>query len=121
MPKAALIVDDSTTMLDMVAYTLSKAGFEVTKAGNGQEGLTRLTGKRFDLIITDLNMPIMDGITFIKKVRSQTEFKFTPVLLLTTEGSEERKKQGRAAGATGWLTKPFNPNKLLEIIKKVVP
>ena len=121
MSRAALVVDDSATMQEMVSFTLTRAGFAVTKAGNGQEALGQLTGGRFDLIITDLNMPVMDGITFIKKLRTLPSFKFTPVLMLTTEGGDERKQQGRAAGATGWLTKPFDPEKLLTIVKKVVP
>ena len=121
MSRAALVVDDSTTMQEMVSFTLGKAGFAVTRAGNGQEALGRLQGAKFDLIITDLNMPVMDGITFIKNLRTLAPFKFTPVLMLTTEGGEERKQQGRAAGATGWLTKPFDPDKLLTIVKKVVP
>jgi two-component system chemotaxis response regulator CheY len=121
MARAALVVDDSTTMQEMVAYTLTKAGFQVTRANNGKEALGQLNGARFDLIITDLNMPVMDGITFIKNVRGLSTFKFTPVLMLTTEGSDERKQQGRAAGATGWLTKPFDPEKLIAIVKKVLP
>ena len=121
MSRAALVVDDSATMQEMVSFTLTRAGFAVTRAGNGQEALSRLKGTRFDLIITDLNMPVMDGITFIKSLRTLPPFKFTPVLMLTTEGGDERKQQGRAAGATGWLTKPFDPEKLLTIVKKVVP
>jgi two-component system chemotaxis response regulator CheY len=121
MSRAALVVDDSTTMQEMVGFTLTRAGFAVTRVGNGQEALSRLeTTAKFDLIITDLNMPVMDGITFIKKLRALPTCKFTPVLMLTTEGSDERKQQGRAAGATGWLTKPFDPEKLLTIVKKVV-
>jgi len=121
MSRAALVVDDSATMQEMVSFTLSKAGFAVTRAGNGQEGLGRLAAAKFDLIITDLNMPVMDGITFIKSLRALPSCRFTPVLMLTTEGSDERKQQGRAVGATGWLTKPFDPEKLLTIVKKVVP
>lgn len=122
MSRAALVVDDSTTMQEMVSFTLTRAGFAVTRAGNGQEALSRLQGAaKFDLIITDLNMPVMDGITFIKNLRTLATFKFTPVLMLTTEGGDDRKQQGRAAGATGWLTKPFDPEKLLTIVKKVVP
>jgi two-component system chemotaxis response regulator CheY len=121
MSRAALVVDDSATMQEMVSFTLSKAGFAVTRAGNGQEALGRLAAAKFDLIITDLNMPVMDGITFIKSLRALPACRFTPVLMLTTEGSDERKQQGRAVGATGWLTKPFDPQKLLTIVKKVVP
>jgi two-component system chemotaxis response regulator CheY len=121
MSRAALVVDDSPTMQEMVSFTLSKAGFAVTRAGNGEEALTRLKTGKFDLIVTDLNMPVMDGIDFIKNLRTLPTFKFTPVLMLTTEGGDARKSQGRAAGATGWLTKPFDPEKLLTIVKKVVP
>lgn len=115
----ALVVDDSATMQDMVAMALGRAGFEVKKASNGKEGLASLTTP-FDLIITDLNMPEMDGITFIKNLRGLSAHKFTPVLVLTTEGGADRKDQGRVAGATGWLTKPFDPDKLLAVVKKVV-
>ncbi len=121
MARAALVVDDSTTMQEMVSFTLTKAGFAVTRASNGQEALTSANAGKFDLVITDLNMPVMDGITFIKNLRTLAPFKFTPVLMLTTEGGDDRKQQGRAAGATGWLTKPFDPDKLLTIVKKVVP
>ena len=121
MARTALIVDDSATMQEMLAHTLTKGGFAVTKSGNGKDALGRMKGARFDLIITDLNMPVMDGITFIQNVRQDPSFKFTPVLMLTTEGSEARKQQGRAAGATGWLTKPFDPEKLMAVVKKVLP
>ena len=115
----ALVVDDSVTMQEMVAMALTRAGFEVKRASNGKEGLASLNGV-FDLIITDLNMPEMDGITFIKNVRTMAAHRFTPVLVLTTEGGADRKDQGRVAGATGWLTKPFDPEKLLAVVKKVV-
>ena len=99
--------------------SLTKAGFQVKKASNGKEGMASL-GTQFDLIITDLNMPEMDGITFIKGLRATAAHKFTPVLVLTTEGGADRKDQGRVAGATGWLTKPFDPEKLLAVVKKIV-
>lgn len=121
MSRAALVVDDSATMQEMVSVTLSKAGFAVTRASNGQEALGELKRGQFDLVVTDLNMPVMDGIELIKSLRTLPNFKFTPVLMLTTEASGERKNEGRAAGATGWLTKPFDPDKLLSIVKKVVP
>jgi two-component system chemotaxis response regulator CheY len=120
MSKAALVVDDSTTMQEMVSFTLSKAGFDVTRASNGKEGITSVQGRTFDLVVTDLNMPEMDGVEFIKKLRTIPAYRFTPILMLTTEGSEERKNQGRAAGASGWLTKPFDPEKLVAVVKKVV-
>jgi two-component system chemotaxis response regulator CheY len=121
MSRAALVVDDSTTMQEMVSFTLTRAGFAVTRAGNGQEALSRLKGTRFDLIITDLNMPVMDGISFIREMRAKPAYKFTPVLMLTTESGDAVKKQGKAVGATGWLVKPFNPDQMLQVVAKVVP
>jgi len=119
--KNALIVDDSATMREMVSYTLKQAGFEPLTGKNGQEGLDQLAGAQVDLIITDLNMPVMDGLTFIKAVRAKDEYKSTPILMLTTESRADMKAQGKAAGATGWLVKPFNPEMLLQVIAKVVP
>jgi two-component system chemotaxis response regulator CheY len=119
--KSALVVDDSATMREMVSYTLKQAGFEPLVGKNGQEGLEQLSGAPVDLIITDLNMPVMDGLAFIKAVRTRDEYKFTPILMLTTESQVEMKAQGKAAGATGWLVKPFNPEMLLQVIAKVVP
>lgn len=115
----ALVVDDSPTMRQMIGLALNRAGFEVTTAANGKEGLVS-AAKPFELIITDINMPEMDGIAFIQGVRQLTLHKFTPVLVLTTEASGQRKDQGRVAGATGWLTKPFDPEKLLAVVRKVV-
>jgi two-component system, chemotaxis family, chemotaxis protein CheY len=121
MSKTALIVDDSVSMRQMVAYTLTKAGFTVIEGSNGQEGLDKLTGQKVELIITDLNMPVMDGIEFIRQVRTKPQYKFTPLLMLTTEGSMEKKQAGKQAGATGWLVKPFNPEQVLQVIAKVLP
>ncbi len=121
MSKTALIVDDSATMREMVSYTLKQAGFEPLTGSNGQEALDKLTGQALDLIITDLNMPVMDGLSFIKAVRARDEYKFVPILLLPTESQADIKAQGKAAGATGWLVKPFNPEMLLQVIGKVVP
>jgi two-component system chemotaxis response regulator CheY len=108
-------------MREMVSYTLRQAGFEPLTGGNGQEALDRLTGQQLDLIITDLNMPVMDGLTFIRAVRARDEYRFVPILMLTTESQADVKAQGKAAGATGWLVKPFNPEMLLQVIAKVVP
>jgi two-component system, chemotaxis family, chemotaxis protein CheY len=119
--KSALVVDDSATVREMVSYTLKQAGFEPLVGNNGQDGLEQLSGAPLDLIITDLNMPVMDGLTFIKAVRARDEYKFTPILMLTTESQADMKAQGKAAGATGWLVKPFNPEMLLQVIAKVVP
>lgn len=121
MSRTALVVDDSATMREMVSYTLKQAGFEPLTGGNGQEGLERLTGQPVDLIITDLNMPVMDGLAFISAVRARDAYKFTPILMLTTEAQADMKAKGKAAGATGWLVKPFNPEMLLQVIAKVVP
>ena len=121
MSRAALVVDDSTTMQEMVSFTLGKAGFAVTRAGNGQEALGRLQGGKFDLIITDLNMPIMDGITLITKLRALPEYRFTPIMMLTTESQDEKKVAGKRAGATGWIVKPFDPARLINVVKMVCP
>ncbi len=121
MPRTALIVDDSVAMRQMVTFSLARSGFEVIEAANGAEGLSRLEKKRVDLIITDLNMPVMDGIEFIRRLRARSASKYTPVLMLTTESAPAKKQEGRAAGATGWIVKPFSPEKLALVIAKVLP
>lgn len=122
MGKTILIVDDSATMRQMVSFTLTGAGFDVVEAGDGQEAVGKLNaGAKPNLVITDLNMPKMDGISFIKAVRGMPSFKFTPVLMLTTESDETKKKEGQAAGATGWIVKPFKPEQMLQVIAKVMP
>ncbi len=115
-----LTVDDSTSMRQMVMYTLTQAGYDVAEAADGVEGFEKAQSNRFNLIITDVNMPRMDGITLVKELRGLTNYKFTPILLLTTEAGADKKKQGKEAGATGWLVKPFNPDQLLNTIKKVI-
>lgn len=115
-----LVVDDSTSLRNMVTFTLKQEGYQVVEAGNGQEALTKAKGGRFDLVLTDVNMPVMDGITLCTELRKLPAFKFTPVLMLTTESSADMKQQGKSAGATGWLVKPFNPEKLISTIKRVV-
>ncbi|NOZ42169.1 MAG: response regulator [Alphaproteobacteria bacterium] len=119
MSKTALTIDDSKTMRDMVAFTLKNAGFDVTEADNGQAGLDRINGSSFDIIITDVNMPVMDGITFTREARKRAEARTTPILILTTESGASLKNDGRSAGATGWIVKPFNPEKLLQVVEKV--
>jgi len=119
MSKNALTVDDSKTMRDMVSFTLRNAGFTVTEAENGQEALDRANSGAFDVIITDVNMPIMDGLTFTREVRKLSQFKSTPILILTTESDATKKNEGRQAGATGWIVKPFKPEKLLQVVDKV--
>jgi len=120
MAKLALVVDDSRLIRTMVASTLKESGFEVLQGGNGVEGLARLTGQHVDLIITDINMPVMDGLDFCQQVRALPAYKFTPLLILTTESDETKKQQGKGVGATGWLIKPFNPQQLVKVIGQVV-
>ena len=122
MGKTILIVDDSSTMRQMVAYTLKGAGYEIVEAGNGTEAIGKLNGgAKPALVVTDLNMPEMDGITLITEIRKMAAFKFTPILMLTTESADDKKKAGQAAGATGWIVKPFNPDQMLKVIQKVLP
>jgi two-component system chemotaxis response regulator CheY len=116
-----MIVDDSVSMRQMVGYTLRQGGFEVIEAEHGQDALNKLAGTTVDLILTDLNMPVMDGITLIQNVRKQPAMKNKPILMLTTEGLAGKKEQGKAAGATGWIVKPFDPEKLLQTLAKVLP
>jgi len=119
--RKVLIVDDAVTMRQMVSFTLRKGGYDVLEAENGQDALNKLSGVNVDLIITDLNMPVMDGITLIQNVRKIPAMKTKPILMLTTEGLAAKKDQGKAAGATGWIVKPFNPEKLLQTLAKVLP
>lgn len=121
MPRTVLIVDDSITIRQMVAFTVKQAGMEPVEAEDGQAALNQLAGRRVDLVITDLNMPQMDGITLIRELRQRPESKHTPILMLTTESQEAKKQEGRAAGATGWIVKPFHPEKLLQVIARVLP
>ncbi len=115
-----LAVDDSASMRQMVAFTLKGAGFDVVEASDGVEALDKAQGNKFDLVISDVNMPNMDGLTLVGELRKLADFKFIPILLLTTESSMEKKKEGKAAGATGWIVKPFNPDQLLKTVNKVL-
>ncbi len=115
-----LTVDDSRTILAMLHHTLTNAGFEVVQAENGQIGLDMLGKEDVDVVITDINMPVMDGIEFIKNVRATGKHQSLPILILTTETSQDKRDQGRAAGGTGWIVKPFDPEKLISVINKVV-
>lgn len=120
MAKTILAVDDSKTMREMVAFTLRNAGFEVRQAQDGQDALRVLEQDgKIDLIITDLNMPNMDGLALITHLRAGGAYKNTPILMLTTETDLQKKEKGKAAGATGWLSKPFNPEKLVQVVDKV--
>lgn len=115
-----LAVDDSASMRQMVTFTLKGAGYEVVEAADGVQALSTARIRRFDLVITDVNMPNMDGIALIRELRGLPAFRFTPLLMLTTESSPEKKQQGKAAGATGWIVKPFNPEQLVNTVKKVL-
>lgn len=115
-----LAVDDSASMRQMVSFTLKGAGHEVVEAVDGVDALAKAQGQKFDLVVSDVNMPNMDGITLIAELRKIAAFKFTPMLMLTTESSGDKKQQGKAAGATGWIVKPFNPDQLLATIRKVL-
>ena len=119
MAKKILAVDDSKTMREMVSFTLKGAGYEVVDAEDGQQALERLKGVRVDAVITDLNMPNMNGYELIRALRADPNYKMAPILMLTTEGDDAKKVEGKAAGATGWIVKPFNPEKLVQVVKKV--
>lgn len=118
--RTILAVDDSPSIRQMVAFTLKGAGYEVFEANDGQDGLDKARARQADLVLTDQNMPRMDGITLTRNLRNNPKFKTTPILILTTESSDQMKQAGRTAGATGWLVKPFDPPKLLEVVKKVI-
>ena len=115
-----LAVDDSASMRQMVSFTLKSAGHNVTEAEDGLVALNKAKSASFDLVITDVNMPNMDGITLIAELRKLPSFKFTPLLMLTTESSTDKKMAGKNAGATGWIVKPFNPDQLLAVINKAL-
>ncbi len=120
MAKKILTVDDAASIRQMVAFTLKGAGYEVVEAVDGQDGLNKAKTAQFDLVLTDQNMPKMDGLTLIKSLRAMPQYRSTPILMLTTESGDDMKAKGRAAKATGWLVKPFDPSRLLEVVKKVV-
>jgi two-component system chemotaxis response regulator CheY len=115
-----LAVDDSASMRGMVAFTLRGAGHEVTEAENGQLALDAARGNAFELVLADVNMPVMDGIAMVREMRAMDAYKGVPILMLTTESHTEKKMEGKAAGATGWLVKPFDPEQLLSTVKRVL-
>jgi two-component system, chemotaxis family, chemotaxis protein CheY len=121
MAKSILIVDDSSSLRTVVRLALQRAGYDVLEAGDGAEALVRLeAAPKVHLIVSDVNMPNMDGITFVKQVKQHPRHRFTPVVMLTTEGQDAKKEQGRAAGAKAWIVKPFNPPQLLDAVSKLV-
>jgi two-component system chemotaxis response regulator CheY len=115
-----LAVDDSASMRQMVRYTLESAGYTVVQAADGVEALELAKAKPADLVLTDVNMPRMDGLTLVRELRALSTYKFTPMLVLTTESGQDTKQRGKQAGATGWIVKPFNPEQLLATIAKVL-
>ena len=120
MAKTILAVDDSASIRQMVSFTLKSAGYDVVEAVDGQDGLDKAKSRSVNLVLTDQNMPRMDGLTLIKSLRATPQYASTPILMLTTESFDAMKAQGRAAGATGWLVKPFDPQKLIEVVRKVI-
>lgn len=120
MGKTILIVDDSATIRQVVGMTLKGAGYEVMEASDGKDALNKLDGKKINLIISDVKMPNMDGITFVKEAKKLANYKFTPVIMLTTESQDSKKQEGQAAGAKAWVVKPFQPEQMLAAVAKLI-
>lgn len=120
MGKIIMTADDSASVRQMVSFTLKQSGYEVIEAVDGKDALQKLSGQKVDMLITDLNMPNLDGIGLIKGARAIPTCKFMPIVMLTTESQDGKKQEGKAAGATGWIVKPFKPDQLLSVVKKVL-
>jgi two-component system, chemotaxis family, chemotaxis protein CheY len=120
MTKTVLAVDDSASIRQMVAFTLKSAGYQVVEATDGEDGLAKAKSAGVNLVLTDQNMPKMDGLTLVRSLRAMPQYKAVPILMLTTESGDAMKAQGKAAGATGWLVEQFDPAKLVEVVKKVI-
>jgi two-component system chemotaxis response regulator CheY len=120
MSKIIMTVDDSASVRQMVSFTLRQSGYQVIEAVDGRDALSKLNGSSIHMLLTDLNMPNMDGIELIRKVRMSPSCKFIPIVMLTTESQAEKKQEGKTAGATGWIVKPFRPEQLLAVVKKVL-
>jgi len=120
MAKSILVVDDSASIRQVVGITLKGQGYDVLEACDGKDALTKLTGQKIHLVISDVNMPNMDGITFVKELKKLPAYKFTPVIMLTTESQESRKQEGQAAGARAWVVKPFQPAQMLAAVAKLI-
>jgi len=118
--KTVMTVDDSASMRQMVRVVLRGGGYEVIEAADGKEALAKLQGRELHLILSDINMPNMDGLELTRQLRAMPQYKFVPIVLLTTESHPEKKQEGKAAGATAWIVKPFSPDQLLAVVKKVV-
>jgi two-component system chemotaxis response regulator CheY len=119
MAKTIMVVDDSMSIRQVVGLALKQAGYDVIEGCDGRDALAKLTGQKVNLIISDVNMPNMDGITFVRELKTRPAYKFTPVLMLTTESQEDKKEQGKAAGARAWMVKPFKPEALLAAVQKL--
>lgn len=120
MAKTILVVDDSASIRQVVGISLRGAGYEVIEASDGKDALSKLTGQKVHLIISDVNMPVMDGISFLKEIKNHPKYKFTPVIMLTTEAGQDKMAEGRAAGAKAWIVKPFQPPQMLDAVAKLV-
>lgn len=120
MGKCIMTVDDSASVRQMVGFTLEQAGYEVVQAEDGVDAMNKLAQSQVHMMITDLNMPNMDGIQLIREARTNPQTKFLPIVMLTTESQAEKKQEGKSAGATGWIVKPFKPEQLLAVVKKVL-
>lgn len=120
MAKTIMVVDDSASLRNVVCIALKGAGYDVIEAGDGREALSKLTGQKVHLIVSDVNMPNMDGITMVREIKKLPAYKFTPIMMLTTESQPEKKAEGKAAGAKAWLVKPFQPPVLLDAVSKLV-
>lgn len=120
MAKNVMVVDDSASIRQVMSLTLAKAGYDVTEACDGADALGKLAGQKVNLIVCDVNMPNMDGITFLKSLKDKPGYKFTPVIMLTTESQESKKQEGKAAGAKAWVVKPFKPEQMLEAVSKLI-
>lgn len=120
MTKTILIVDDSSSFRQVVAMALKSVGYNVVDACDGKDALSKLDGRKINLIVSDVNMPIMDGITFVKAAKQLPSYKFTPVIMLTTESGEAKKSEGKAAGVRAWIVKPFQPPVLLDAVSKLI-
>lgn len=116
-----MTIDDSPTMRQMVSLTLSEAGYEIIEAVDGLDALAKINGHRIDLFLSDVNMPNLDGIELTRRLRANPGTRFTPIVLVTTESQVEKKMAGKAAGASGWIVKPFDPDQLLTVVKRVCP
>ncbi len=120
MAKTIMIIDDSASIRQVVGITLKKAGYEAMEASDGKDAISKLTGQKVHLMICDVNMPNMDGISFLKAVKQMSNYKFTPIVMLTTESQVAKKQEGKAAGAKAWIVKPFKPEQLLAAVEKLV-